>query len=531
MDDTKKQEEEGDDNINDRSSVWKLYVSRALTSWGDRLWSFGLGLLLFRIFPENLRVIAAYGITNSLVSIISGSVIGSWIDNNHRLKAAKVFLLIQNSFVTLDCTIFSIYYFFTQEIVDSLGEWIKILMIIVTILLSLIANMASAGSKIVIEKDWIVVIAAGDEDRLARLNSIFRTIDLVCFSVAPVLAGLFFQYSGYAITAVTIALWNIVSVLCEYYLLIAIYQQFPDLGNKQVSDESKSTSVRSKMKQVTGSYDGWQYYFQHKIRSAGLGLAFLFMTVLGFDTTTWAYSLMQCVPESVLGALVAVSAVFGVAGALSFPHLRRWTGAAERVGVLGMVWLVTSLSMCVVSVWLPGSPFDINKDIFNDTTFAEDATIEEPVFTVSNNLTDDAISRRCALSPPDLTSVSVLLSGIIAARTGLWLADLSINQILQENVEEKKRGTVGGVQSSLNSSFNLLKFCLVLIMPMENMFGLLVILSFIFICFGALSMSYYSVQENKLCSSCYNHDYSPTNTEDDGVRDQDIQQQRTIYLH
>ena len=77
MDDTKKQEEEGDDNINDRSSVWKLYVSRALTSWGDRLWSFGLGLLLFRIYPENLRVIAAYGITNSLVSIISGSVIGS----------------------------------------------------------------------------------------------------------------------------------------------------------------------------------------------------------------------------------------------------------------------------------------------------------------------------------------------------------------------------------------------------------------------------------------------------------------------
>ena len=60
------------------AGVWKLYVSRALTSWGDRLWSFGLGLLLFRIYPDNLRVIAAFGITNCVVSILSGSVIGNW---------------------------------------------------------------------------------------------------------------------------------------------------------------------------------------------------------------------------------------------------------------------------------------------------------------------------------------------------------------------------------------------------------------------------------------------------------------------
>ena len=44
-----------------KGGLWKLYISRALTAWGDRLWAFGLGLLLFRIYPENLTLVAAFG--------------------------------------------------------------------------------------------------------------------------------------------------------------------------------------------------------------------------------------------------------------------------------------------------------------------------------------------------------------------------------------------------------------------------------------------------------------------------------------
>ena len=31
------------------SGLWKLYISRALTAWGDRLWSFGLDLFLLHV--------------------------------------------------------------------------------------------------------------------------------------------------------------------------------------------------------------------------------------------------------------------------------------------------------------------------------------------------------------------------------------------------------------------------------------------------------------------------------------------------
>ena len=44
-----------------------------------------------------------------------------------------------------------------------------------------------------------------------------------------------------------------------------------------------------------------------------------------------------------------------------------------------------------------------------------------------------------------LIAVCVLMSGIIAARFGLWITDLTINQILQERVEEERRGDISSL--------------------------------------------------------------------------------------
>lgn len=413
-----------------RGGVWKLYISRALTAWGDRLWSFGLGLLLFKIFPQNLTLVGAYGLANCVVSITLGAAVGNWIDSTTRLRAAKICLIIQNSFVALDCTLFAVFFHWQEEIVAYCGEWIKIVVAVTVSLLALVSHMASTGSKIMIERDWIVVIAAGNDDRLAKLNSIFRTIDLVCLNLSPVITGFLFTYADSSITALAILIWNIVSVVLEYSLLISIYNQFGELGNKSVPG-TKSSLVSK----VVGSLEGWKFYFYHSVRNAGLGLALLFMTVLGFDQITWAFSLMQCVPASVLGILLAVSALVGILGTLVFPFLRRVFNT-ETAGLTGMTCLISALSLCVVSVWLPGSPFILYPD---------------RMISPSNSSNTSQETYHCNKLNPNMTSVSVLLTGIILARFGLWISDLSITQIVQENVQENKRGIIGGVQSSLNS--------------------------------------------------------------------------------
>ena len=79
-----------------------------------------------RVFPENLTIVAAFGLIDSLASITLGAVIGSWIDASNRLKAAKTFLVVQNLFVAIDCCIFAVYFHWSSEIVEHFGEWIKV---------------------------------------------------------------------------------------------------------------------------------------------------------------------------------------------------------------------------------------------------------------------------------------------------------------------------------------------------------------------------------------------------------------------
>ena len=78
---------------------------------------------------------------------------------------------------------------------------------------------------------------------------------------------------------------------------------------------------------------------------------------------------------------------------------------------------------------------------------------------------------------------------------GLWIVDLTITQILQERVEEERRGVINGVQDSLNNSMDLLKCVLVILLPDAKHFGCLIILSYISISSGWLLYAAFSRQQ------------------------------------
>ncbi|XP_068406610.1 uncharacterized protein [Eschrichtius robustus] len=48
---------------------------------------------------------------------------------------------------------------------------------------------------------------------------------------------------------------------------------------------------------------------------------------------------------------------------------------------------------------------------------------------------------------------------------GLWSFDLTVSQLLQENILETERGAVNGVQCSLNYLMDLIHFVLVMLAP------------------------------------------------------------------
>ena len=62
----------------------------------------------------------------------------------------------------------------------------------------------------------------------------------------------------------------------------------------------------------------------------------------------------------------------------------------------------------------------------------------------------------------------------------------------QEGVEEQFRGTVGGVQNSLNSILETVKYLLVIVLPDEDTYGYLVLASVATILVGTLFYMVYA---------------------------------------
>merc|ERR550519_994845 len=469
------------------------------------MWWFAGGCYMLELDGRSLRLTALYGLVIAASVIVFGASIGRWIDRTPRLTAARTFLTIQNVAVSLCALLLSGFihyggllaaptsptpvsnnetYSYSHNLTqqdqlaaggNDIAEW-KTGVSVGAILLAAVARLASTGTNIIIQKDWIVVISAGDHDRLATMNSILRTIELTTYMLAPGAAGLFFTFLGYTITGVIIAGWNVVSVTLEYLLLSLIYRRYPGLSRKKslplpgahtcssppghcpsVADlevlpvETGSTEKEEEAggwrRTLKEAYTGWLVYFHHPVRRAGVGLAMLFMTVLGFDNITYGYCLMQNVPEAVLGILVSVSALVGVAGSVAYPWLRARLGQ-ERTGLVGMALLISCSSFAVISAFLPGSPMDL-------TYFVNGGLVEgNTSLVVGGNTTDGVkgnISEVVVEEMEKITwrdgefwlqylSVASFLFGIITARSGLWIVDLTVNQILQERVEEDIRG-------------------------------------------------------------------------------------------
>ena len=91
--------------------------------------------------------------------------------------------------------------------------------------------------------------------------------------------------------------------------------------------------------------------------------------------------------------------------------------------MLGFYALIAALVPSIVSVWLPGSPFE--PFYLSRENSLEDMTSLNSTALLSNNVD------KCREGVVEYTSVAVFLASIIAARTGLWIADLSVTQIMQ----------------------------------------------------------------------------------------------------
>uniref|UniRef100_T1JCZ3 Solute carrier family 40 member n=1 Tax=Strigamia maritima TaxID=126957 RepID=T1JCZ3_STRMM len=477
------------------------------------MWSFSVGLYLVMLDKSSLRLTAIYGLTSCISLIIFGAPIGRWIDRTNRLHAARTALLLQNTFVAICASVLVLSSYYEdrikkmEAIYEELTHW-------AVICLAVLADLASAASRIIIGKDWIVVISKNSH-HLAYMNAMARRIDLTSLICAPIITGQLMTYTSMVITAIFIAVWNLVSMFVEFFLISKLYYSTPALATKKsfkkrvasfASSLSRNAVVQAQIRAEDDNssnlfasfFNGWKLYFQQNVVFAGLGLACLYMTVLGFDSITQGYANQQGVSAAVLGGISAVGAVVGILGTLVYPRLRDRIGI-ERTGLYGFFMEVACLTLCIVSVWMPGSPFEAVYWCYDKKTFE----MQNSTSVIKEEIKKDE----------SYTSIALLMTGIVTARFGLWMADLTVNQLLQEEVAEEYRGAVNGVQNSINMVMNMLKFILVVSFPCHQTFGYLIIVSFAFICIGWFLYCIYSYKMRGHISPFGKHHFSTSETE------------------
>ncbi|XP_015159003.1 solute carrier family 40 member 2 [Solanum tuberosum] len=451
-----------------------LYVGHFLSRWSARMWEFSVGLYMINVWPDSLLLTAAYGVVESGSTALFGPLIGQWVDRLTYVKVLQLWLLSQNiSFIVAGGAVIALLVR-ADLILVNLTAFISLVSLIY--ISGAVGVLSSLAGTILIEREWVVVISEGHPPGLlTKMNSIIRRIDLVCKLFAPVITGFIISFVSLTASAMTLALWNVISVFLEYWLLTSVYNGIPALSESSlrrasrsspehsdlsptISHEQKSTFHLDRIgleqsenlwRKIVGSISrlpclsAWKVYLQQDVVLPGLALALLFFTVLSFGTLMTATLEWEGIPAYVIGIARGVSATIGIAATFLYPILESHISTL-RTGLWSIWSQWTSLLICVASIW-------VHKKFL---------------------------------------SAFMLMAGVAASRLGLWMFDLAVIQQMQDHVPESDRCVVGGVQNSLQSFLELMTYLSGIIISNPQDFWKLILLSFLLV---TLASTLYSI--------------------------------------
>ena len=272
-----------------------------------------------------------------------------------------------------------------------------------------------------------------------------------------------------------------------------------------------STCCTCLLQPITTMISGWKIYLRQEIALTGFALAFTYLTVLGFSGVTAAYFLTQGLRPDIIGLCQGIGAFFGILGTAVFPCMRRLIGTV-RTGLFGISMQLSILMFCIVAIVVPSKRISSKASgyysadcsaFFNNssnlTTVSYIEVSEDYHYLEMGNGSLPVPSPDDPELIPDEFSISsaliFMLIGVICCRTGIWLFDLSVQQLLQENVKEEERGVVNGVMKSMMCFNDMLNYVLVIAAPRPENFQILTIIS---VGMVTLALTFYAAYVRKV---------------------------------
>ncbi|KAM0272894.1 hypothetical protein ACHAQH_008522 [Verticillium albo-atrum] len=400
----------------------RLYLSHFLSTWNSRVFEFGAVIYLATIFPDTLLPMSVYAFIRGLSAIIFAPAIGQFIDVGNRLRVVRISIVFQRIAVAISCAAF-----YVLVLRLPLGRAVEAAMLVILSFFACVEKICSTMNMVAVEKDWVVVVAEGDQDALLQMNSQMRRIDLFCKLLGPLFIAMVEGVSPQLALVVNFAM-NVASVVVEYYAIARVYNDVPALQEAKQNPTSESTGAESSaetqsrlalfLRYVRGmakqSVADFSLYFRHRAFLPSIAGALLYLTVLNFAGQMITYLLYT----GFTATIISLARTLGVA----FEVLATWVAP----------WLMGRIGPVRAGLWM--STAQVTMLVAGFAVFW--------IFQVDH---------------PFVSTVG-LVGGTILSRLGLRGFDMCTQIIVQEDVEPESRGVFSTVEAAWQNAFELLSY-------------------------------------------------------------------------
>ncbi|KAJ5101872.1 hypothetical protein NUU61_004094 [Penicillium alfredii] len=410
----------------------RLYISHTLSTWNSRMFEFGAVLFLASIFPGTLLYASIYALVRALSAVVLSSWLGARVDQSDRLVALRHSIVWQRVPVAASCLCF-------LALLMPMDSWVMTTGLFVLVgLLACMEKLAAAANTVAVERDWAIVISDSINAPRQDLNASMRRIDLFCKLVAPVFISLIESLST------RVAIWtvfgvNTASVLIEYVAIAQVYRSVPALtrtpafsNEDEESHSSDDHTSRSVASYLQNTIAPWQEYIANPVFLASFALSLLYLTVLSFAATMTTYLLHTGFTPIQVSCMRIGSVAAELSGTWTAPVIM------NRIGpIRSGLWFLNWQFCCVAAASAAFAFWDSN-------------------------------SRLVAGS---------LITGVALSRIGLWGFDLSVQFLVQDNIEEHARARFSATEMALQNIFEMLSFASTIVFPRPEQFQYPVLIS------------------------------------------------------
>ena len=303
-----------------------LFSILVLECFGDRMWDVLLSFLIddwlqYDASAASLRYISIFYLIPRGVLIFTMPFLIDILKTTPRLKLLKTVTIIQNIGVGISAGIFIWQIKLAENRAENNEEFDFNSFLIwgsVLILIQTFVNMASKMSgKVVIERDWIVVVAKKNseenpklsyKEHLTQLNSSLTFIDMFVTVLSGIPPLVIWDLAGVYFIVYFVAGYNVVCCFVEIFLMYYLASLTPELKKKVANDDenevdsssidssstvsgrvdSDSTSEKNPEKD-TSYLKNFRIFFNNEFWVMGVSLSMLYFSVIGPSGVTRVY--------------------------------------------------------------------------------------------------------------------------------------------------------------------------------------------------------------------------------------------------